>query len=384
MSPTPVPAALLLLSLVPRQDDQQEEPALPVAPAEQFREEIRARLESEILGAWQLDVYLEDGIPAPPGEIEGEIVFADGYMSIVIHAIGFDEENQEEIPLAQAGIFRYQVDGFSALLTANVIGHATGLDDLEFEPSGVLREYALQVEGDLMRLRHRSGTTFSLSRVLEDDEIGAEAMLDAARAFGRDPRAAEKPEPADESADEEPADDEPLTPLMQAKKEERERVETDIVGGWRLVDYLQDGLPAPSTDIYGAATFADGHMSLVIHAVGYDEENDEELRIGQAGIFVYEIDTFGRLATSTVIGHANPYDEVEYEEAGDLREYGVRIDSIEGEPDVLTLDHETGTSLVFARMPPAALTEEELDRMSRERGFLDFVDATVAEESEQR
>jgi hypothetical protein len=353
--PSLVPAVLPLLSLLPQQAPTQDEEPIPLPPVFQLRQEIQERLSTEIVGAWRLDVFVEDGIPAPNGSFTGNVLFCDGYMSLIIHAIGFDEIVQDDVAQAQAGIFRYQVDGFSALQTATVIGHSAEEDDFEFESVGVLREYELQVEGDLMRLEHRLGTSFSLSRILDDAETGALAMVDALRAFGK--------EEGERAPLEELAADQPLSALMQARMEEIEKVRDGIRGAWSLSKYIQDGEIVPPGEVEGIATWCDGYMSLVIHAYGYDYLIEEEVLLGQAGIFLYRIDDFGDLVTSTVTGHSNPDDGIEYEDFGDLRTYRVRL-----EENVLTLTHEEGTELVFARMPPASFSDRDRERLDRLRG----------------
>ena len=323
-----------------------------------FKRVQREQRSSGLLGAWQLLRYETQGAVLSAGEIRGNAMFADGFMSLVIHATGFEEDTGQEFDMAQAGIFRFEVDDFSAVQSLTVIGHATppGIDPAEAEialieePAGGMREYRVRVEKDRVEMQHFSGTKLTFLRMQPSVLSGLEiARLGEERAE----------EPVDGS--------ETVEAVAEAP------IEDQVLGGWFLAGYMAGGVPLDDDRITGAAVIGDGYMSLVIHA--YDDLVDDrglsvgEVLLAQAGIYRYRVKDSKMLQTSTVIGHSNPEYGVEYEAQGGLRQYDLSI-----EDKALILRGLDGTALRFVRMNPRKFTDVEQATFNRYGRGLDLIE----------
>lgn len=372
LCPPGVPHALQVGGAPPR-----EEEPLPLRnPLETLRRELSNALAEGIVGCWQLDGFAHGGLEAPRDEIEGYALFADGYLGLVIHAIGYDEANAEEVAAAQAGLFRYRIDEHGRLQTSTVIGHSNPFGDVEFERPGELREYALEQRGDLLALSHRDGTVLRFSRVLERSLTTMEIARLAAE---------EAAEAAQDAAGSGPPE---LAPLLAFRAEQRRLTQESVTGSWRLTSFRTGGEEAAPGEILAHALFGDGYLALVMHAIGYDAANAEEAAVVQAGLFRFRFDELGGLQTSTLIGHSNPFGEVDWDEPGELREYRVEYEpgavlatGAPSEPralldrpssESLALLHADGTVIRFARSGPGGLGDREVLRIDRTRGVPEF------------
>ncbi|MFT5286823.1 MAG: hypothetical protein ACI8TQ_002996 [Planctomycetota bacterium] len=301
------------------------------------REEQLSGLE----GAWRLHAYQDGPNPVSSDEIVGNAIFADGFMSLMIHATGYDDDSGEESDLAQAGVFRFAVNDYSNLQSITVLAHASPpsfsayerVVGLQPESTGSLREYGLSVEPGRIELRHHTGTRLTFIR-MPTAEL---SVLEIAR-LGQ-------------------ADNTPTEPVP-AIEEVAIPLEEQIIGGWYLSGYLLEGSPVSTDDISGSVIFSDGYMGLVIHAYEYvahgDGGIDEEVLYAQAGIYQYRLKDSLYLQTSTVIGHSNPYDDVDYETTGSLRQYQVSI-----EDEQLILRSADETALRFDRIKHREFTQFE-------------------------
>ncbi len=374
---------LTALSLVPvhafpPQDSRDGEVALEdeafedLPPLMQLRRELQLEAERDLAGAWQLESLMIDGLDAPPGEISGHALFGDGLGALLMHSIGWDEANQEEAPTAQALIFRYRVDEFGALQTSTIIGHSNPFGGIEYELNGVLREYQIDLDDPFLSLRHQSGMVVGFSRVIDEAlEIGSFERL------ARRATAGVEEDEDGEEVEEGAAEERSLNAFLEYRQERLALLQEGIVGSWRLVAYRQGGEEVPPGEISALAIFQGDYLALVIHALGYDESNEEEVALAQAGVFRYRLDEFGTLVTSTISGHSNPYGEVEWELGGELREYhveyqGVQSDALglrEAGGEALILRHSTGTTMRFARARDRGLSEREIERLNKIRGL---------------
>jgi len=319
---------------------------------------IREKQTADMLGAWQLIRYETAGAVVSPGEISGFALVAEGFFSLVIHATGYEEDTGLEFDMAQAGIFRFEVGDFSDLRSLTVIGHATppGIDPAEAEFAlieeqvGGMREYRLVVQKDQILMQHFSGTKLTFLRM--------------------PPTGLSAPEIARLSQE---LSDESKNDSEGSEVETKVSLEEQLNGGWFLTGYLAGGIPVPDNSIKGAAIINDGYMSLVIHAVDYLVDDKglplEAVLLAQAGIYHYRIKDSKLLQTSTVIGHANPNIDVDYEHAGGLRQYDVSI-----EDNALILRGLDGTALRFVHLSPRKFTEYEQATFNRYGRGLDLVE----------
>ncbi len=335
----------------------------PAADAElppllRLKKEREKFLSEGVLGCWQLDGYTVSGVTTPAEEITGNALFCEGYLALLIHAIGFDEVNFEEVTVAQAGIFRYRVDEFGALQTSTVMGHSNPLGDLEYDAGGELREYTLDLDRVLLTFRHQDGTVLTFSR-MEESAFSAWELTRLSR------------HDADGiSSEEDPPTSGDLTPLLAFRRAQQEALEQGVKGSWQLLDYTQNGAVVPEDEITAHFLFCDGYSALVIHALGFDEATLEEVSLAQAGLFRYRVDESAELQTSTIIGHANPFGEVEWEDEGELREYALVLEKgQDSRSDLLTLTHEDGTTMRLGRTAPGQITQKEVERLNQLRGL---------------
>jgi len=317
---------------------------------------LREKQTEGLRGSWDLLRYETAGAVVDSSEISGAAMFAEGFFSLVIHATGREEDTGQEMDMAQAGIFRFEVDDFSNLRSLTIIGHATPpeIDVAEAEISvieeqaGGMREYHLQVDGDRAVMQHFSGTKLTFLRMA--------------------PSALSAPEIARLGEELEEQTEDPETPGAPSEL----LLEEQVVGGWYLSGYLARGIPIPDDTITGAAIISDGYMSLVIHAFDYlvDDIGDPvgEVLLAQAGLYRYRIKDSKMLQTSTVIGHSTPEVGIDYEAAGGLRQYDASI-----EDGALILRALDGTALRFVRMTPRQFTANESATLNRYQRGLDLI-----------
>lgn len=310
-------------------------------PLNRLKQIHREQQISGLEGAWRLHAYQDGPNPVSSDEILGNAIFADGFMSLMIHATGYDDDTGEESDLAQAGIFRFAVNEYSNLQSITILAHASPpsisayerVIGLQAEPAGSLREYGLSVQSGRVELRHHTGTRLTFIRM----PTAQLSVLEIARLGQADTTA---PEPVQEI-------EAVAIPL-----------EEQIIGGWYLSGYMLEGSPISTDDISGSVLFGDGYMGLVIHAYEYvahgDGGVDEEVLFAQAGIYQYRLKDSLLLQTSTVVGHSNPYDDIDYETTGSLRQYQVSI-----EDEQLILRSADETALRFDRINHREFTQFE-------------------------
>ena len=332
-------------SLAAQDEAAAEAEPLPAKPREfplnRLKQFTRDRQLNGLEGAWRLYSYQESRNPVSSDEIVGNAIFGGGFMTLVIHATGYDDATGEESDMGQAGIFRFEVNEFSNLQTITILAHASppSLSPYERvigllpEAQGAFREYGLSVQPDRVELRHHTGTRLTFVRM----QAAALSPLEIAR-LGK-----------------------ARTPVIEPTEPEQAVVvplEEQILGGWYLSGYLIEGAPISLDDLEGSVMFGDGYMGLIIHSFEYVDHNDglpeEEILNAQAGIYQYRIQDSTLLQTATVIGHANPYEDIDYETTGSLRQYSISIEENE-----LILRSADNTALRFNRIKPRKFTQYE-------------------------
>lgn len=96
-----------------------------------------------LLGAWQLMQFDPATTSIPPESVRGTMIIQEGFMSLVIHAYSFEEEDE---PMGQAGIHRWHVTEEDVLQTANSIGHSNMGQDFAWEPVNIPREFRMVLD----------------------------------------------------------------------------------------------------------------------------------------------------------------------------------------------------------------------------------------------
>ena len=168
----------LLATLGPA-TSRQEPPAQEAAPITAFREQERARIETEIEGAWILTAYQTDQTNVDPRDVRGFATFVDGYMSLVIQGRQVTESMLRGRGLAfrvQGAVFRFRIADNGRFQTSSVFGYTNATEDggLEFERPDEVREYTMHLEGGELTLE-RGPIRFTFRKV-ESTEFSQSAL----------------------------------------------------------------------------------------------------------------------------------------------------------------------------------------------------------------
>lgn len=104
-----------------------------------------------LYGAWQLMQYDHVTEIVPNDSIRGFATFQPGFMTLIVHARSFDEDQDQ---LGQAGLQRYQMVESNILQTATVMGHSNMGPDAEFEweSPNIPREFKVYLNKDDLTL----------------------------------------------------------------------------------------------------------------------------------------------------------------------------------------------------------------------------------------
>lgn len=186
------------------------------------------------------------------------------------------------------------------------------------------------------------------------------SLLLLAALIGPPTGALQEPDPLGVRRDQEEEDGESLSPLERLRRDIQDQVTEGVLGAWEMTSFVQDGVPAPADELEGYVVFGEEIALLVMHGIGFDEVNLEETPIAQGLMFRYRVDEFGALQTSTVMGHSNPFGDMELEPGGVLREYFVDY----ADP-TLSLRHSSGTTIQFLRLPDPEQSLGLIERLAR-------------------
>jgi hypothetical protein len=104
-----------------------------------------------LYGAWQLMQYDHVTEVVPNDSIRGFATFQEGFMTLIVHARSFDEDEEQ---LGQAGLQRYQMVEPNILQTATMMGHSNIGPDAEFEweSPNIPREFKVYLNKDDLTL----------------------------------------------------------------------------------------------------------------------------------------------------------------------------------------------------------------------------------------
>jgi hypothetical protein len=148
-------ALLLSLLLVPAlqeppkspPDEGVEQPTSPYRRGAKDADEQTAALTEALQGAWSLKRVVGPGVREEDGErARGFALFADGYLSILLHFIEAEPHPFDDPLIVQANVSRYHVRDADILQTITVMGHDTLSDaEVALEPTGQLREFRVSM-----------------------------------------------------------------------------------------------------------------------------------------------------------------------------------------------------------------------------------------------
>lgn len=138
-----------------------------------------------------------------------------------------------------------------------------------------------------------------------------------------------------------------------------------LYGAWSLMNFEHATELVPAEALRGYVTFQEGFMTLTIHALSLDEDQDQ---FAQSGIHRYQVTEQGILQTATVMAHSNfnADVELEWETPNIPREFRIDLNK-----DDLVLTKPDQSRLIFRRVKPAPYPQAALDLMREARAGLE-------------
>jgi len=141
------------------------------------RKEQRDALIEGLRGAWRLVHHRQqDQRSALLGWEEGLFLFGDGFLTVQLRGVAFDSVLFIEVPAVLSGVHQYRVDEFRRLQLSSIIGHSSFGRELDFEPTGSLREYEASIELDELTLRRQDGVVFVFERMAVEGAFPEDAL----------------------------------------------------------------------------------------------------------------------------------------------------------------------------------------------------------------
>jgi hypothetical protein len=158
-----------------------------------------------------------------------------------------------------------------------------------------------------------------------------------------------------------------MAPRTAFAKGEAARIAEEIQGAWMLLEYQHATDVMNQQNVRGSAMFHDGFMTLILQVRQHAQTGwgiVPEFFV-QSGMHRYRIDEFLRLQTSSVLGFVG--DNVggggfTFDEDGLAREHRMTL-----RDDRLTLYHDDGGWMLFARVNAGQFPLEAIEELDRTR-----------------
>ena len=156
-----------------QESNQEEDEALPSrrrpAPLTDLREQESARMEQELLGAWELIDVFDPFYVHDPRLYRGFLMFADGFCSVHYQAVveGTGVLGLRVDDFVQSEIYRYRIDQMGMLQLASKMGF-NNLNDffqLQFVGNTIAKEYAVDLVEGQLELTSFDGRRLTLRQV---------------------------------------------------------------------------------------------------------------------------------------------------------------------------------------------------------------------------
>jgi len=152
------------------------------------------------------------------------------------------------------------------------------------------------------------------------------------------------------------------------RKNQRERIEEDLVGAWNLIRYDRHSKLVEQGNVRGFVMFQeDGFMTMTLQLRALEPDifgNTLQFYI-QSGAYRYRVSEQLRLQCATIMGYSNANErtQLRFEPASFPREYDVTVTKNE-----LILRRFDGDTMTFHRMQENVFPQRAIDVLERTRG----------------